>query len=394
MERRAARRGRAQRPAGRGRGDHRCGGLHHVRRRRGRTADIRADRSADGRLPRRICACSAACPSDAVSGCWPGIESKRLPIGHGPDAAYNPHPGIRLRHRATTAAEVHRMDTIPDHDPQETQEWLAALEGVLAAEGPDRAHFLIEALIDKARRSGAYLPFSANTAYINTIPVEKQVRLPGDFNIEQKIRHYVRWNAMAMVAAREQGHQRRRPHRELRVGGDALRHRLQPLLARAVRRARRRPRVRPGPLGARRLRARVHARPLHPRADGQLPPGSRRQGHLVVPAPVADARLLAVPDGVDGPRAADGDLPGAVHEIPAGPRPREDRRPQGLGVHAATARWTSPSRWARSAWRRARTSTTWSSSSTATCSASTVRCAATARSSRSSRATSAAPAGT
>ena len=91
------------------------------------------------------------------------------------------------------------MDNIPDQDPQETQEWLAALDGVLAAEGPDRAHFLIEALIDKARRSGAYLPFSANTAYINTIPVEKQVRLPGDFNIEKKIRDVVRWNAMAMV---------------------------------------------------------------------------------------------------------------------------------------------------------------------------------------------------
>src|SRR5512144_1641607 len=91
------------------------------------------------------------------------------------------------------------MDNIPDSDPQETREWLDALDGVLAAEGPDRAHFLIEALIDKARRSGAFLPFSANTAYINTIPVEKQVRLPGDFNIEQKIRHYVRWNSMAMV---------------------------------------------------------------------------------------------------------------------------------------------------------------------------------------------------
>ena len=102
------------------------------------------------------------------------------------------------------------MDIIPDRDPQETQEWLAALEGVLAAEGPDRAHFLIEALIDKARRSGAYLPFSANTAYINTIPVEKQVRLPGDFNIEQKIRHYVRWNAMAMVL---------RANKDTNVGG-------------------------------------------------------------------------------------------------------------------------------------------------------------------------------
>jgi pyruvate dehydrogenase E1 component len=91
------------------------------------------------------------------------------------------------------------MDTHPDVDPQETREWLDALDGVLAREGPDRAHFLIEQLIDKARRSGAYLPFSANTAYINTIPVDRQVRLPGDFNIEQRIRHAVRWNAMAMV---------------------------------------------------------------------------------------------------------------------------------------------------------------------------------------------------
>src|SRR6187399_3628880 len=91
------------------------------------------------------------------------------------------------------------MDRIPDIDPQETREWLDALDSVLEAEGPDRAHFLIEQLIDKARRSGAYLPFSANTAYINTIPVEKQVKLPGNYNIEQSIRHYVRWNAMALV---------------------------------------------------------------------------------------------------------------------------------------------------------------------------------------------------
>ena len=91
------------------------------------------------------------------------------------------------------------MDRIPDIDPQETREWLEALDGVLAAEGPDRAHFLIEQLIDKARRSGAFLPFSANTAYINTIPVDKQVRIPGDQNIEHRIRSVTRWNAMAMV---------------------------------------------------------------------------------------------------------------------------------------------------------------------------------------------------
>src|SRR6185295_2179232 len=91
------------------------------------------------------------------------------------------------------------MDRIPDIDPQETREWLDALDSVLEAEGPDRAHFLIEQLIDKARRSGAYLPFSANTAYINTIPVDRQVRIPGDQNLEHRIRSFTRWNAMAMV---------------------------------------------------------------------------------------------------------------------------------------------------------------------------------------------------
>jgi len=91
------------------------------------------------------------------------------------------------------------MDNPTDVDPQETREWLEALEGVLEREGPQRAQFLIERLIDKARRSGAYLPFSANTAYVNTIPVEQQPPLPGDFALEQRIRHFVRWNAMAMV---------------------------------------------------------------------------------------------------------------------------------------------------------------------------------------------------
>src|SRR5881394_3270067 len=91
------------------------------------------------------------------------------------------------------------MDMNPDVDPQETQEWLDAIDGVLEHEGPDRAHFLIEQVIDKSRRSGAHMPFSANTAYINTIPVDKQVRIPGDQSIEHKIRSYVRWNAMAMV---------------------------------------------------------------------------------------------------------------------------------------------------------------------------------------------------
>ena len=86
-----------------------------------------------------------------------------------------------------------------DIDPQETQEWIESLESVLEREGPQRAHFLLERLIDKARRSGAYLPFSANTAYVNTIPVDKQLPIPGDQAIEHSIRSVIRWNAAAMV---------------------------------------------------------------------------------------------------------------------------------------------------------------------------------------------------
>jgi pyruvate dehydrogenase E1 component len=86
-----------------------------------------------------------------------------------------------------------------DLDPQETLEWIESLESVLEREGPERAHFLLEQLIDKARRSGAYLPYAAKTAYVNTIPVSQQLPIPGDQAIEHRIRSVIRWNAAAMV---------------------------------------------------------------------------------------------------------------------------------------------------------------------------------------------------
>ena len=86
-----------------------------------------------------------------------------------------------------------------DLDPQETHEWVESLESVLEREGPARAHFLLEKLIDKARRSGAYLPYTANTAYVNTIPLSTQRPIPGDQAIEHTIRSVIRWNAAAMV---------------------------------------------------------------------------------------------------------------------------------------------------------------------------------------------------
>jgi pyruvate dehydrogenase E1 component len=86
-----------------------------------------------------------------------------------------------------------------DVDPQETQEWLDALESVIQHEGGERAHYLLETLIEKARMAGAEIPFSAETAYINTISIPQQAQYIGDTSLEHKIRSYVRWNAMVMV---------------------------------------------------------------------------------------------------------------------------------------------------------------------------------------------------
>ena len=91
------------------------------------------------------------------------------------------------------------MEPQPDIDPTETQDWLDALDSVLTHEGTERAHYLLERLVEKARRSGAYLPYSATTAYINTIPPGKEDRSPGNHALEHRIRSYVRWNSMAMV---------------------------------------------------------------------------------------------------------------------------------------------------------------------------------------------------
>jgi pyruvate dehydrogenase E1 component len=86
-----------------------------------------------------------------------------------------------------------------DLDPDETHEWLESIDSVLRVHGAERAHFLLECMIDHARRSGAYLPYSPNTAYLNTIPAGQQPEYPGDREIERRIEGFLRWNAMAMV---------------------------------------------------------------------------------------------------------------------------------------------------------------------------------------------------
>ena len=86
-----------------------------------------------------------------------------------------------------------------DHDPEETREWVESIDSVLRTTGPERAQFLLNQMVDHARRSGAYLPFRPNTAYLNTIPLWQQPEYPGDRAIERRLEAYIRWNAMAMV---------------------------------------------------------------------------------------------------------------------------------------------------------------------------------------------------
>src|SRR5712675_492220 len=86
-----------------------------------------------------------------------------------------------------------------DIDPVETQEWLESIDSVMRAQGPERAHFLLEKLVDFTRRSGAYLPFKPNTAYLNTISKAQQPDYPGDRSLERRNEAYIRWNALAMV---------------------------------------------------------------------------------------------------------------------------------------------------------------------------------------------------
>src|SRR5471032_29008 len=98
-----------------------------------------------------------------------------------------PHrPFFSFRTPRTPPIEA-AMDRLQDIDPLETREWVDSLDAVLEIEGPERAHYLLEQLVDKARRSGAYLPYRAQTAYLNTIPAHLEERIPGDQAIEQRL---------------------------------------------------------------------------------------------------------------------------------------------------------------------------------------------------------------
>ena len=88
---------------------------------------------------------------------------------------------------------------LPDIDPQETREWLDALESVIALEGRPRAHYLLDRLADLDAARHGDLHGRVTTAYVNTVPRARQPAYPGDLALERRLNAMIRWNAMVMV---------------------------------------------------------------------------------------------------------------------------------------------------------------------------------------------------
>ncbi|HEX5739065.1 MAG TPA: pyruvate dehydrogenase (acetyl-transferring), homodimeric type [Hydrogenophaga sp.] len=105
-----------------------------------------------------------------------------------------------------SVTDPHTGQSAVDVDSQETREWMDALAAVIEREGPERAHFLLEQLLEEARQNSIDLPFSANTGYVNTIEPTEEERCPGNIEIEERLRAYMRWNAMAMVVKANRHH--------------------------------------------------------------------------------------------------------------------------------------------------------------------------------------------
>ncbi|MCW2984139.1 MAG: aceE, partial [Conexibacter sp.] len=86
-----------------------------------------------------------------------------------------------------------------DIDPAETAEWVEALEAVIRNDGPERARELLEEVFADARLRGLHPSGDLSTPYVNTIPAAAEVTVPGDHDLEHRVRSLVRWNAIATV---------------------------------------------------------------------------------------------------------------------------------------------------------------------------------------------------
>ena len=237
-------------------------------------------------------------------------------------------------------------DGAPDVDAEETREWLDSLESVLQHDGADRARFLL----DRAEAQGGHQrrrdPVHRQHAVHQHHPRQPSAGLSRQPRARAAHQEPGPLERDGDGRPRQQDRRHpRRPHRHLRLVGHAVRDRLQPLLPRPGPPRRRRHRLLPGPRLARHLRPRLPRRPADREAAGKLPPrAAAGRRPVVLSASLADAGLLAVPDGVDGPRPDHGDLPGALQPLPGTPRPEEAVQPARLVPSSATASATSPNR--------------------------------------------------
>ena len=194
---------------------------------------------------------------------------------------------------------------LPDIDPDETQDWLESFDALVNDRGRDRARYLMLRLLERAREQAIGVPALRSTDYINTIPPEREPWFPGDEEIERRIRAFIRWNAAVMVSDAN------RPG--LEVGGHIATYQSAASLYEVGFNHFFRGKDHPG--GGDQiyiqghgspghLRPRLPRGPAHRGAADALPPGGaarRRQGPPVVPPPPADAGVLGVPHGLDGP---------------------------------------------------------------------------------------------
>ena len=213
-----------------------------------------------------------------------------------------------------------------DLDAIETREWLDSLDYVLQSGGPVKVQRLLRELTLHATENGVKIPFTANTPYINTISADDQALMPGSPDLERRIKSLVRWNAAAMVVRANKAEEGIGGHISTFASAatlyevgfnhffrghespDARRHLL------------------PGSCRARHLRSRLPRRAHRRDATREFPSrdaAGRRP--VVVSASVADAGLLGIPDGLDGPRPDHGDLPGALHALPRRSRAEAER---------------------------------------------------------------------
>ena len=224
---------------------------------------------------------------------------------------------------------------LPDIDPEETDEWLESFDELLERQGPARARYLMLRLLERAGEQQVAIPSLTTTDYVNTIPTENEPWFPGDEEVERRYRAWIRWNAAIMV------HRAQRPG--IGVGGHISTYASSAALYEVGFNHFFRGKDHPG--GGDQVFFQGHASPgMYARAflegrltEDQLDGFRQENSHpgrraAVLPAPAADARLLGVPDGVDGPRPDERDLPGPVQPVPARPRHQGHLRPARLGV--------------------------------------------------------------